>query len=1073
MATTELSDADVFGAPDAPPMPGGELSDDEVFGADTTRGLGNKSNVLARGLSKGAAGILGAPVDLLTAWSQGERQHLQDIGGVPIIPEIKRPIGGSQSIMDLIDYLGMGGEEPQTGGEKAIARVGEEVGASMIPGVGLAGRTASPAKFLAENTGLALTGGAGAAAAGAVVPEDQGWKHQIADFVGATAGSLGPMGLRHLFSEMLKHVPIGTAAKEASAARALDLDENSARALGDAEADAPQIPGVQYTPAELLNDPNLLTTKRQLDRSSKEAAAANVDRQNANNQALTAYSSDAAPEGDVGMPRIATARQKGAVTGRLQEAEDNAVMAGNERVSGATAASDEAAQSAQQAAADDLAAANERAQGVTEEAKATAAQRAADLAAQHDAQIAAARGDVSEAAGDVLQDPRGAKAETSRTAREELLAAQDEAEEQASRLYRLADPDNQVRVDTSAVEGKAAEIAATAEARGRKDAIPPLIKSGEIQEFYGPQSVERLNGLRSRLGEEIREAQRNGKRQLAAHLVDLQRSVDGALDGMVDQQISARMQAGETEQGNALARERDQWLAKREPDAGRIAGVGGDSDSLGRALGEEAGGQRVGARRSSTGKSPTGAGDAGNLEDGGQSGTGGSGSAQAASDALKVARKFFRENVAAKFRSGTVGDVLKTGYDNRPRVDPSATLGKVLTGRPGQEEALQDFLTAVDGRPNAVQALQDHALADLAQYAVDTTGQLVPRKVAAWRQKYAPVLKQFPELEKTTANLQRLQEQVDAAESAKGSALKAAEAEGRDTVRAAQRAGREDVSATQAKGRESVRSAQAEGREKIRTAKEESGREIKTAVGRKKRSTGAIEKSSAQFWLDRSPDKAVSGILSAKDPLQAAKETLVMVRKGGGQEAVNGVHRAAWDHVVNKMFSSVENGGVKAAVAEKFLNDNAPALKILLGGSEQFNRAKDIVRAAQINSRSGRAVAGAGSDTAQNVGGVKGIALMAAREGTSPLLGAITGNALGGPVGAALGGVAAKSAELFIRHQRQAVQNLMREALNDPATFRLLTTRLSKENERGIARAIEAKITNYGIREGARQADDE
>lgn len=362
--------------------------------------------------------------------------------------------------------------------------------------------------------------------------------------------------------------------------------------------------------------------------------------------------------------------------------------------------------------------------------------------------------------------------------------------------------------------------------------------------------------------------------------------------------------------------------------------------------------------------------------------------------------------------------------------------------------------------------MNDYALSDMVQYATDTAGKIVPRKVAAWRKKYEPVLKAFPEVDKFTGNVQKLQERVTAAEKAAADAGKAADREGREAVRGAERSARDATRQAEREGRAEVRAAERSGRQAVKAAATAAKEDVAKQASRKKRSLGAIEKSAAQFWLDRTPEKAVAGILSSGNPVQAAKEAIVVVRKGGGQEATDGVARAAWDHTINRIFSSVEEGGIKSAIGAKFLKDNEAALRILMG-DEKLKRAQEMLKAAQINARAGKAVAGTGSDTAQKGGSVGRIVLDAAKQNLSVLAGAAAGLPLGGPIGAVIGGTAAKSAELYAVRQRHAVQELMREALNDPATFRLLTNRVTRDNEDAIARALKAKLAAFGIRQAA------
>lgn len=118
--------------------------------APPRRGAVAKAGVAGASVNEGLADTLGAPVDLLNA----------GLGLVGLGSD--RPIGGSQSLRDLMHAIGLGYASPelapQTVGEQRLAAVARGVGQSVIPAgaaPALGGRLA-----LQGSTALARSGGA-------------------------------------------------------------------------------------------------------------------------------------------------------------------------------------------------------------------------------------------------------------------------------------------------------------------------------------------------------------------------------------------------------------------------------------------------------------------------------------------------------------------------------------------------------------------------------------------------------------------------------------------------------------------------------------------------------------------------------------------------------------------------------------------------------------------------------------------------------------------------------------------------------------------------------------------------
>lgn len=391
----------------------------------------------------------------------------------------------------------------------------------------------------------------------------------------------------------------------------------------------------------------------------------------------------------------------------------------------------------------------------------------------------------------------------------------------------------------------------------------------------------------------------------------------------------------------------------------------------------------------------------------------------------RLANEFFKENVAKTFRAGAAKQVLAKDGSGGPRVAPSAALSRFVKPGAGGEEAIQDFVRAVGSRPAAVQALKDYAIDMASRYATGHDGRVSSAKLAKVRERYKPVMDAFPEVERTLSNVARLQTYVD------------------DLGRTLP----ERVGAVEAQGKDAVRQAKTEGREAVKDAK-----------GRQRRTAESVQKSAAQFWLDRDPEKAVGVMLGGKDPVAAARDSMRLVRKD--PDAVKGVSRATWEYLTKKMTSAVEDEGVRLNASANLLRDKGPALEVLLGGKAQFEKAKNLLEAATITTRTNRASVRGGSDSVQNLQGLPEKAIRS----IPAILGAAAGAPFGGVIGSALGATAAHGAAALVRRQQAVVEKLMLEALTDPEVYKTLIMQVNKANERIVANRLRQHIASLGIR---------
>lgn len=137
------------------------------------------------GVNEGLASLIGAPVDLMTGAVNLIPRGINAVAGTNI-PLIENGFGGSGTVKDV-----MGGAisdvAPQTGAQRFGRRIGEEVGATVIPAARLARSAASLPRFVGLETASAVGAGTGAQVAQEIAPGSQG-----AELVGQLVGGITP-----------------------------------------------------------------------------------------------------------------------------------------------------------------------------------------------------------------------------------------------------------------------------------------------------------------------------------------------------------------------------------------------------------------------------------------------------------------------------------------------------------------------------------------------------------------------------------------------------------------------------------------------------------------------------------------------------------------------------------------------------------------------------------------------------------------------------------------------------------------------------------------------------------------
>lgn len=136
------------------------------------------------GVNEGLASLAGAPVDLMTGALNLGSRGINAVAGTDI-PQIENPAGGSGTFRDILAPT-ISDVEPQNTAQRFGRRIGQDLGAAVIPG-GAVMRAAQAPMKVAGGTMLAATGsGAGGQTAREIAPDSD-----LADFAGSMIGGGG------------------------------------------------------------------------------------------------------------------------------------------------------------------------------------------------------------------------------------------------------------------------------------------------------------------------------------------------------------------------------------------------------------------------------------------------------------------------------------------------------------------------------------------------------------------------------------------------------------------------------------------------------------------------------------------------------------------------------------------------------------------------------------------------------------------------------------------------------------------------------------------------------------------
>ncbi len=665
-------------------------------------------------------------------------------------------------------------------------------------------------------------------------------------------------------------------------------------------------------------------------------------------------------------------------------------------------------------------------------------QQLATLDAAHQAATDQARAGVDAAMTRLGGDAQGTDAASAQQQYGQQLRGQLDAANQAAKtregaLWNAVDPDGTLTVDASPIQAAAHQVM-----RQHGQFATPL--SGTENDILNlgvnvpePMRFSDVKDYRSQITDAISQARQNGDNQTVRRLSQVLDGVHDALDGAVVNKAAsdnAAVQAGTMTPDQTMLSSINQWVeAQRGATSQAAVGAGNG--------GVQSFGSSAGSGALANAGPPRTAGQAG----------GGAGYPPGASSLPSQAQPLtpFDADAAARYaaarqatanRNATftnapgVGSVLQQGRWSGEFKMPDSQVLSALTNGAGSAERVQSFLRA-GGDPST---LAGGLAFDMRRAAQNPDGTLDPGKLAAWQKSRGEVLSALPDLQQrlgTAAGAQDALDQATAAQTA---------------------------------------------------------------------NTQAYQSSAAgKFLGDADPVKQVGSILGPNTSQSQMRQLAQLTASNPSARA--GLQRAVVDHIMSNMQGDKAAGQtgttqLYGAQLQKFVRQKDAALSEIMT-PQQMQVMRDV--AADIQ-RSDQSLSGnvlpTGSPTAQNAAAmnrtsVGGTLLDHIRQhGIETLLGSGTGAAIGGSAGGALFGVpgamvgasigggagtlAGKVASSLKAANINTVDELVKEAMLNPALARVLLTRAAPETASNVGQALAATLrrsTLTGAVTGAGQAD--
>lgn len=649
-------------------------------------------------------------------------------------------------------------------------------------------------------------------------------------------------------------------------------------------------------------------------------------------------------------------------------------------------------------------------QAVSERAQAAYDDVVTRATAKADEAAANARRSVDDAAGGLgilsqrMGEGVGARAsgDAMRSSLEEARAAAKAAERS---LWEAVDPDGSLALPAQNTRQQAGKLIAELP----RSAKPPSGEEAAIFDVVGQYGdtipFSELTALQSRIKAEMRAERRNfGETPAYRRLSMLSKATDADIEMAVAgklQQEARAVSRGELSLEDSIVSRLQQELAGSFDGRQAVTGYsgsgaggfdlarGGASSLPGPsgAISETA--RRLGSPEGDTGLAPA------YLEPNFDPG---------ARDRLDAARSATRER-ADTFDNKTLGPMRRRPAYTAPYDMAAETVpAKVFFGRPESARAIDQYRRAV-GQEVADQQLQQYAVSRLRQAAFNADGSVNLSKLDTWRRSHADALDKLP----------ALRQQVDQlAMSARGLA---------NRTEAAARIGKDAAKASNA--------------------------EIAAAARRQRLMTDAAQRSRLGKVMNADSGEAVVRQIGNVFARQDAGSEMMKLNLAtrGDPEARAGLRRAVVDHILNRFVGNTEAGTsgqslIRGEAFQTFVKEKVGALRSAGFTDDEIRTIQNIAADIRRSNRSIFAVRIPGSsNTAQDI--YAAAKSDAAGSVLSRILGAY---ATGGSIVSAVGG---KMASALREAGFQSVDDILADALLNPARAKLLLQQMPKNVESG------------------------
>lgn len=726
---------------------------------------------VATGINQGIAGLLGAPVDLLTGGANLIGRGVNAALGTDIQPLPAMP-GGSESIKHLMGYVGANPDmnKPVSTSDRILQAIGTNAAGFAVPALGaeaLLSRGVAAASPVARGVLNTLRGGGempataaqtakNTAAIGALgVPAGVG---QVAGedlappghealggfagaMLGAGMGALGTAGVRAGAAKIA-----GEPVADQAVRQFTDAMTDPHQTLGKiARGETPTLDGYQPTTANAVNDTGLLQLQnwarnRRPDLFNQRAAA--------NNEKQVGALDTIAPSADAVTPPVDIVRSRLADIDAQQASIEAAARAHAEKTLGDLGGTESPGiygAEGQQAIRQNYEPAIGAAQSAEDAARARLVEGIQELGGQP------AKDDQF----DTLRQQYGALL---RNAVEQGRAAR------AAQENALWAPINRsgIKFDPAPTQQAVATARADINPAGG-DIITPAESRlyGVIDQWNGPQPVNNIKTMRTNISDAANVAFRAGDTAAGRRLLGVRSGLDASMDAAIDARVAAdqaAVAAGTLDPNAAfqadILRSSQNWLSAKagQRPGSVLADTGSSSVSNGQVRSNA-----VPSASGAAGETPQGRTNVDSVP-----GVAGEPASDIAGQYAR-ARAFTRETHRI-FDDTPAGKALERGPYGQPNANPDSQIASNFwNAKNSAPEAIRNFEEATGGSAKAKALLQDYAAHNLLAKSYDpATGTVNPKAYGDWLKNHAAALDAYPELRAKFGTVRAAQQQVTA-----------------------------------------------------------------------------------------------------------------------------------------------------------------------------------------------------------------------------------------------------------------------------------------------------------------------